>query len=96
MNDHTFRKIAVAAMSAAADVMDSTDPDDRSVTQVALVDLCKELLDAANHGDTDARDILFEAVPSWFGLCEHMIPADLCRVVGCKKGGLVHVGNAQG
>lgn len=65
MNDLTYKRIAVRALAAAADIMDSTDPDDRRNTENDLVATAFEIIDAANGGDTDAIDLIKQASPAW-------------------------------
>lgn len=65
MNDQTYRRIAVKAIAAAADVMDQVDPNDRRNTEADMIGVVYELIDAANKGDKEASDLLIEAVPSW-------------------------------
>lgn len=59
--------LVLAAIAVAADIMDSTDPDDRRESETALCDLVKVMIDRAIAGDAPTRRLLEEGEPSWKG-----------------------------
>ena len=66
--DTLTRRLIIAALGRGADIMDSTDPEDRSATERALVKVTKEWLAAAKAGDAEKKALIIAAVPSWKSL----------------------------
>ena len=62
--DDLTRRLVLAGIARAADIMDSVDPDDRSSTEVDLVDVVKDWL-LASPNDPAVRSLLLQAVTSW-------------------------------
>ncbi len=62
-----LKELVIAALAAAADVMNNVDPDDRSDEQNRLVELTLNTIRAAALGDETWQALITEAVPSWRG-----------------------------